>query len=281
MENIIVSSLLAEALLLPIARKWELEFKTVALWALFAGVLAGLFVGVLAGRFRLPTAAIIFADVVMIIVLSAAALLICFYRDAPRRLPKGRGLFISPADGKIKYIKEFTAAEIPFSEKGNEKVRLHPPLSDLAANGGYLIGIGMSFLDVHITRAPIGGRLTYIEHVEGAFSSLKLPDAPERNERLIGIIENRDQALGVIQIASRLVRRIVSYVDKGALVRPGQKIGMIRFGSQVDVVLPAMEGLSVQIHEGQRVYAGRTIIAKMKSSESRVSRSELKEKVKC
>lgn len=277
MENIIVSSILAAALLLPTARKWELEFRIVALWTLFAGVATGIFVGILWGRFRLSIPAVIAADLAVIVLLSAAALLIRFYRDDPRRPAGGRDVVVSPADGRIKYIKEFSATQPPLSEKGGERVRLHAPLMRAAAKGGYLIGIGMSFLDVHVTRAPIGGRLTYMEHIEGGFASLKRPDAPERNERLIEIFESREQAVGVVQIASRLVRRIVSYIDKGALVKPGQKIGMIRFGSQVDLVLPAAEGLRLLVRPGQRVYAGRTVIAIMKRSESRVSLSELKE----
>lgn len=272
---------MAAALLLPTARKWELDFKIVVPWTLFVGVATGFFVEILWSRFRLSIPAVIAADLAVIVLLSTAALLIRFYRDDPRRPAGGRDIVVSPADGRIKYIKEFAATQAPLSEKGRERVCLHPPLMRAAANGGWLIGIAMTFLDVHVVRAPIGGRLTYKEHVEGGFASLKRPDAPGRNERLIEIFEDRERSVGVVQIASRLVRRIVSYIDEGALVRPGQKIGMIRFGSQVDVVLPATEGLSMRIRVGERVYAGRTIIAIMKRSESRVTHPELKEKAGC
>jgi phosphatidylserine decarboxylase len=190
------------------------------------------------------------------------ALLIRFFRDPERIPPKGQSIILSPADGLIKYIKHIEKGEIPISSKGSEKVKLSPPLMDVFKNGkGYLIGIGMTFLDVHVTRAPIEGRLTYFEHVLGSFISLKREDAPYRNERVIEIIESEKCKVGFIQIASRMVRRIVSYVKQGDELALGQRVGMITFGSQVDVVLPELPNLKIKVALGQQVYAGQSIIA--------------------
>ncbi len=276
MENIIFSCILAQAVLLPLAWKWELRLGTVAAWGVAAGVAAGAAAYLIARARGWTIPSLVALDLLLILLLSAAALLLRFYRDAPRISPRGRGFIVSPADGRIKYIREIDDRVVPVSQKGKEKAPIHPSLLPLAAGGAYLIGIGMTFLDVHITRAPIGGRLSYFEHIPGPFLSLKEPDAPYRNERAVGIIRNEEQSVGFIQIASRLVRRIVSYSAPGDLLRPGQKLGMIRFGSQVDLLVPKKDGLRLQIYPGQQVYAGVSIIAKMRSSGFRVQSSELK-----
>lgn len=187
-----------------------------------------------------------------------------FYRDPDRVPPQGENIILSPADGCIKYIKDIEKNEIPFSSKGREKIKLSTPLIDILENGeGYLIGIAMTYLDVHVMRAAINGKLTYFEHVPGKFLSLKIEDAPYKNERLIEVIQNDRFKIGLIQIASRLVRRIVSYVREGNELDLGQKIGMIKFGSQVDIVLPKLRDLEIKVSVGQQVYAGTSIIAEI------------------
>ena len=103
--------------------------------------------------------------------------------------------------------------------------------------------------------------MTHLEHIPGAFYSLKREDAPYRNERLIEIIENDRFRIGLIQIASRRVRRIVAYVREGDELDLGQRIGMIKFGSQVDIVLPTLEDLKVKVGVADHVYAGISVIA--------------------
>ena len=92
---------------------------------------------------------------------------------------------------------------------------------------------------------------------------MKKEDTPYKNERVIEIIENDKCKIGLIQIASRLVRRIVAYVGEGDELNLGQKIGMIKFGSQVDIVLPKSEDLRIKVRVGQQVYGGTSIIAEI------------------
>ena len=126
---------------------------------------------------------------------------------------------------------------------------------------GYLVGIAMHLLNVHVNRAPIAGRVSSLVHTEGAFLSLRRADASSANERVTTVIENHRERIAVVQIASRLVRRIVSYVAEGEHVAAGERIGMIRFGSQVDVIVPMGEGTTVLVRPGDRVRAGVSILA--------------------
>jgi phosphatidylserine decarboxylase len=119
----------------------------------------------------------------------------------------------------------------------------------------------MSFLDVHINRAPIAGHIRLRRHFPGRFGSLGRADMVFENERATTVIERPDYEIAVVQIASRLVRQIAAYVDVGENVALGQRIGVIRLGSQVDVVLPARAGLHVNVKPGQRVRAGESILA--------------------
>jgi phosphatidylserine decarboxylase len=202
------------------------------------------------------------SSIILIILISVSVLLTRFYRDPERVPPEGQNIILSPADGFVKYIKHVEKGEIPMSSKGREMVKLSSPLTDIFTNGqGYLIGIGMTFLDVHVTRTPINGKLTYFEHIPGKFYSLKREDSPYKNERVIEIVENNRLRIGFIQIASRLVRRIVSYVKVGDELDLGQRVGMIKFGSQVDIVLPKLQDLKIRVNIGEQVYAGLSIIA--------------------
>jgi phosphatidylserine decarboxylase len=264
MENIVISLVLAQVILLPLAYKWELNLKVVSVGGLIIGLFVGLLMGVISVYFDLNLLSRLISCSILIILISLSILMVRFYRDPDRVPPEGENIILSPADGIIKYIKHIEKGKIPFSSKGKESVKLSPPLTDILKNEqGYLIGIGMSFLDVHITRAAISGRLSYVKHIKGCFSSLKQEDAPYRNERLIEIIENDKYKIGLIQIASRLVRRIVAYVREGDELDLGQKIGMIKFGSQVDVVLPESEDLTIKVRVGEQVYGGISIIAEI------------------
>jgi phosphatidylserine decarboxylase len=119
----------------------------------------------------------------------------------------------------------------------------------------------MSFLDVHVNRSPLSGTIEEARHIPGRFLSLKRPEALTQNERALTVMRVGPHAVGVVQIASRLVRRIVSYVSPGDTVKVGQRIGMIKFGSQVDLILPTELGAQIQCRVGQQVHAGLTIIA--------------------
>lgn len=264
MTNLALGLVLAIGLLVPVAYKWELNLKLVLISALIIGLFAGWVINGVAACFDIGLMVRLVSCSVLIVIIAAAALLVRFYRDPERIPPEGENVIVAPADGVIKYVRHIEKGNIPFSSKGKESVRLSEPLLSILPDGqGYLIGIGMSFLDVHVTRAAIDGKLTYLEHMPGRFYSLKREDAPYRNERVIEIIQNDRLKIGLIQIASRLVRRIVAYVREGDELAFGQKIGMIKFGSQVDVVLPRLRDLEIKVSPGQQVYAGISIIAQL------------------
>jgi phosphatidylserine decarboxylase len=202
------------------------------------------------------------------ILIPSSILLARFYRDPERASPQEENCIIAPADGIIKYVKRIEMNAVPLSSKGDERIELVPSLLGiLHESKGYLVGISMNFLDVHVTRAPISGIVTFFEHVAGDFLSLKKPEAVFRNERLNQVIENDRYGVGLIHIASRLVRRIVPYVRKEDRVTLGQRIGMIRFGSQVDVILPDSGNLDIKICVGDKVIAGVTILASLRNGD--------------
>ena len=262
MDNFVISLVLAQFILIPLAYKWELNLKVVSISALIIGLFVALVISIVEKYFYMGLPFKFISCFVLIVLTSISALLVRFFRDPDRVPPEGQNLILSPADGFVKYIKHIEKGEIPFSSKGSEKVRLSAPLIDIFKNGqGYLIAIGMTFLDVHVTRSPVKGKLTYFKHIPGNFYSLKREDAPYKNERVVEIIENDKCKIGFIQIASRLVRRIVSYVREGDELDLGQRVGMIKFGSQVDIVLPKLQDLKIKVDVGEQVYAGISIIA--------------------
>jgi len=262
MENIIISLVLSQLILVPIAYKWELNLKVVSISALIIGLFVGLAINIAEEYFYMGLPLKLISCFILIVLISVSALLVRFYRDPDRVPPEGTNIILSPADGTIKYIKSIEKGEIPFSSKGKEKIRLAAPLTGILKDEqGYLIGILMTYLDVHVTRTPIKGKLTYFKHIPGHFLSLKREDAPYKNERVTEVIESDRFKIGLIQIASRLVRRIVTYSKEGDELALGQRIGMITFGSQADVVLPKLQGLKIKARVGEQVYAGLSIIA--------------------
>jgi phosphatidylserine decarboxylase len=179
-----------------------------------------------------------------------------FFRDPDRVTPLREGLIIAPADGRIAAI---------------ESVR--PPVElGLGPEQRLRISTFLSILDVHITRAPVAGRIARSIYVPGAFLNAALDKASEENERRAIIIERPDGAqIAVVQIAGLVARRIVAFVHEGDSVGAGERIGLIRFGSRVDVYLPP--GKTALVSVGQLAIAGETVLADMKSDEAeRVSR---------
>jgi len=173
-----------------------------------------------------------------------------FFRDPMRTTPRGDKLIVSPADGLVTMI-----------------ARVAPPPelrgADALADGDYTrVSIFMSVFDVHINRAPITGRIARIAYVPGKFVNADLDKASEDNERQHFLIEGSDGLkIGFTQIAGLIARRILSFVREGDVVEAGQRVGLIRFGSRVDVYLPA--GTSPKILLGQRAIAGETVIAEL------------------
>jgi len=262
MDNILLSLVLSQIILIPLARKWELDLRIVCTSALAIGLIVGCVLAVTSRYYDLALWARALASGVLIMALAIGALLARFYRDPERVPPASDDLILSPADGTIKYIKRLAPGELPVSVKRGKEMAVSEPLREILADqGGYLIGISMTFLDVHVIRAAIKGTLTHFEHIDGCFLSLKRADALYRNERVLEVIKNDRYAVGLVQIASRLVRRIVAYVPEGEQLDLAQRIGMIKLGSQVDVILPKTDGLRLLIKTGDRVYAGVSILA--------------------
>ena len=175
---------------------------------------------------------------------------VAFFRDPVRTTPRGEKLIIAPADGLITLI-----ARVP------PPPELRGP--ELLGEGEYIrVSIFMSVFDVHINRAPIAGRVKRIAYVPGKFVNADLDKASEDNERQHFLVENADGvAIGFTQIAGLVARRILAFVREGDSVEVGQRVGLIRFGSRVDVYLPAGTGPRVLL--GQRAIAGETVLAEI------------------
>jgi len=173
-----------------------------------------------------------------------------FFRDPVRTTPRGDKLVVAPADGLITLI---TRVGPPPELRG----------ADGLADGDYTrVSIFMSVFDVHINRAPISGRIKRIAYIPGKFVNADLDKASEDNERQHFLVEGSDGVrIGFTQIAGLVARRIMSFVREGDVVDVGQRIGLIRFGSRVDVYLPA--GTSPRVLLGQRTIAGETVIAEI------------------
>ena len=173
-----------------------------------------------------------------------------FFRDPIRTTPRGDKLVIAPADGLITLISKVPP---PPEMRGAEAL----------ADGDYTrVSIFMSVFDVHINRAPISGRVTRIAYVPGKFINADLDKASEDNERQHILIEGADgMRIGITQIAGLVARRILAFVRQGDVVEAGQRVGLIRFGSRVDVYLPA--GTAPRVLLGQRTIAGETVIAEI------------------
>ena len=172
-----------------------------------------------------------------------------FFRDPIRSVPQGQGLIVSPADGLVTMIRE-----------------VEPPI-ELGGEGGLppgpcmRVSIFMSVFDVHINRTPISGTITRIVYIAGKFLNADLDKASEENERQHILVEGLDGTrIGFTQIAGLVARRIVPWIKVGDRVAPGQRVGLIRFGSRVDVYLP--EGTHCQVIPGQRSVAGETVLGR-------------------
>jgi len=173
-----------------------------------------------------------------------------FFRDPIRVTPRGSGLVIAPADGLITMIVTV------------------PPPRELAGEDGLgdapmtRVSIFMSVFDVHINRTAIAGTIKRVVYISGKFLNADLDKASEENERQHILVEGVDGTrVGFTQIAGLVARRIVPFVKPGDIVAAGQRVGLIRFGSRVDVYLPAGTGHRVAL--GQRTIAGETVIARI------------------
>jgi phosphatidylserine decarboxylase len=173
-----------------------------------------------------------------------------FFRDPERVTPLRAGLVISPADGRISAV---------------EKV-IPPPELDLEREPTTRISVFMNVFDVHVNRSPLEAKIAKITYIPGTFLNAELDKASEDNERQALTLELADGSkLGVVQIAGLIARRIVKFVNEGERLAAGQRFGLIRFGSRVDVYLP--KGATALVAIGQRAIGGETIFADLTSPE--------------
>ncbi len=178
---------------------------------------------------------------------------VSFFRDPIRTTPRGERFIVSPADGLVTMIAD---VPVPRELAGED-----------ALGSGTItrVSIFMSVFDVHINRTPIGGTIKRVVYISGKFLNADLDKASEENERQHILVEARDGLrIGFTQIAGLVARRIVPFVKPGDIVATGQRIGLIRFGSRVDVFLPA--GTAPRVILGQRALAGETVIAEVGSA---------------
>ncbi|RVT42085.1 phosphatidylserine decarboxylase [Sphingobium algorifonticola] len=180
---------------------------------------------------------------------------LAFFRDPVRATPQDDSLLIAPADGLITLIQTVTP---PREMAGPEGLGDAPMVR---------VSMFMSVFDVHINRTPIGGTIKNVIYISGKFLNADLDKASEDNERQHILVERDDGLrIGFTQIAGLVARRIVPFVKPGDIVAAGQRIGLIRFGSRVDIYLPA--GTVPRVVLGQRTVAGETVIAKLNETQA-------------
>jgi len=173
-----------------------------------------------------------------------------FFRDPARVTPLREGLVIAPGDGRICAI-ERVRSPLELGLGDSERVR---------------ISIFLSLFDVHINRAPVAGRVTRSVYVPGSFLNAARDKSSEENERrAIVVVTPSGAEIVVVQIAGVIARRIVTFVGEGDSVGVGQRFGLIRFGSRVDLYLPP--GCAALVCVGQRAVGGETVLADLKSDE--------------
>jgi phosphatidylserine decarboxylase len=168
-----------------------------------------------------------------------AAFFLWFFRDPPRTVPTGEGLIVSPGDGLV-----------------TETVNIATP-----AGPRQRISIFLSVFDVHVNRSPIGGTLTHVRYQKGEYLNAMNPASADRNEQNAVTIHGQGIEVTFKQIAGLLARRIVFKFTEGHSVERGQRVGLIKFGSRVDVLLPIEAVLQVKV--GQRVKGGSSVLAAM------------------
>ncbi len=171
-----------------------------------------------------------------LIPVALAAFFLWFFRDPERRIPEGDGLIVSPADGKV---------------EGAEWI-------ETSSGSRLRVTIFLSVVDVHVNRVPISGRVTLVEYRSGEFRNAMDPESAVVNEQTLIVIEDGAFTVSFKQIAGLLARRIVCNLKAGDRVLRGQRMGMIKFGSRVDVLMPA--DVELRVKPGERVKGGSSIL---------------------
>lgn len=171
-----------------------------------------------------------------LIPLLLAAFFLWFFRDPARKIPQGEGIIVSPADGKVEEADWIETTS-------GSRVR---------------VTIFLNVFDVHVNRVPSEGVITLVEYREGDFLNALKPESAVHNEQTMVTIENANYTVSFKQIAGLLARRIVCNLKTGQHVERGQRMGMIKFGSRCDVLLPA--SVELRVKAGDRVKGGSSVL---------------------
>jgi phosphatidylserine decarboxylase len=165
-----------------------------------------------------------------------AVFFLWFFRDPNREIPAGRGLIVSPGDGKVEEAEWI----------------------ETTAGSRFRVSIFLSVVDVHVNRAPISGKVTLMEYREGQFLNAMNAESAVLNEQTLIVIDDGTHSVSFKQIAGLLARRIVCDLKTGDMVERGQRMGMIKFGSRVDVLMPA--DVELRVKTGDRVQGGSSVL---------------------
>jgi phosphatidylserine decarboxylase len=245
-----------------LGRKWQLKPKHYLSWLAVLAVLGcATLAAVMRGWPLCPWWLAVGSSLAVGYAVTLSGILYCFFRDPERTAPGDDRQIVSPADGTIVYVKQIDNGRFPFAVKGKNTIPLSDFVNaDFVPEHGTQIGIAMNFLNVHVNRSPISGTVKLVRRIPGEFKSLRHIASLLENERVLMVVKNGGMELGMVQIASRLVRRIVPFVAEGQVISQGERVGAIRFGSQVDLLIPAMPGLEVVVRLGDEVTAGETVL---------------------
>ena len=282
-------ALASAGLLLALAAKWKLPWRPSLAGILLAAASVALLFLWIEARFLSQAngwmlAAALLGQIAATAALAVGLALAAFWRDPERVPPDDPQAILSPADGQVLYVTTVEAGSAPLVSKQGRAYRLAELLmadgsamaaaparaelrttnlgGDLWQQGAHVIGIEMNLLNVHVNRCPIAGQVRLVERTAGRFISLRRTEAPFVNERLTTVIAGPELTVAVVQVASRLVRRIEGYLAPGQVVGRGERLGRIRFGSLVAVVLPRRPDVRIVVQPGDATLAGRSVVAR-------------------
>jgi phosphatidylserine decarboxylase len=176
------------------------------------------------------------------------AFVLCFFRDPERVTPEGENRVVAPADGRVADVEEVREDDF----LGSDAVR---------------VGIFMSLFDVHVNRAPLSGKVLYRDYRPGKFGNAMFPAASRENEcSFVGIERPDGLRLLVKQIAGLIARRIVCECPVGGELKRGERFGMVKFGSRLEVYVPKAAGFRVAVAVGDRVRAGSSVLGEVQAA---------------
>ncbi len=196
------------------------------------------------GLVLIPAVLIIPAWLGVLLLAVCTGVAVQFFRDPERNPPAGDDLVLSPADGKVVEVEDLQSA--PYLNTAARKV-----------------GIFMSGFNVHVNRNPVSGVVEAVHYKQGGYKKADLPQASLLNEHNAVVIKRDDGVrIAFLQVAGLVARRIVCYIEMNDRVGRGERMGMIRFGSRLDIYMPP--DAEVEVKEGDKTTAGETVLAKVK-----------------